>query len=260
MSNCDTFMFIGSYTQKMGHTSGLGKGISIFKFNTTTGKPEYIKTISTSQCGESPAAFHIDNKTNTIYICNESAATMTQLTFDPNNNFKVTSTKQLPSNGPLPCYISQGSNGYIYLSNFGDVSKLNPSNTESTSIVAYRPRYGRKGPFNETVKHVNEKGSGFIAHRQQRAHIHCIIPCRRGTAEEEVYCTDFGRDGIYHYKLYNIGAWGVSSRYDPPPISWHVKSSIKSSEPGDAPRHFCYNPRVEGMYVYNVYDTDFYGL
>ena len=85
MVECDTFMFIGSYTQKMGHTSGQGKGISIFKFNTTTAKTQFITTIPTSKCGESPAAFHIDNETHTIYICNESAATMTQVTFDPNN-------------------------------------------------------------------------------------------------------------------------------------------------------------------------------
>ena len=55
--NMDTYMFVGSYTRKMPWSSGTGKGISIFSFDTNNGNLSHLKTLNETQTGPNPSSF-----------------------------------------------------------------------------------------------------------------------------------------------------------------------------------------------------------
>ena len=226
-------MFVGSYTSKMGHATGKGKGISIYKFNSNDGSMKYIKTIDANECGPNPAAFYINSKANCMYICNECNELMqiTQIKMDPNNNFNVLQSNQYESFGTLTNFISSDINeNNVYITNFGN------DFTDTTSVVIYKI-----DPFTNDLILINkdivtENGSNLFKNRQKGSHFHYIAPCKRFKDKNEFYCADLGRDKIYHYKITNDN-------------KLKVISSIQTKL-GGGTRHFTYHPTIDGMYTY----------
>eukprot|EP01084_Bolivina_argentea_P264256 447579_1 len=229
--SANLYMFVGCYTRKMGHTSGLGKGISIYKFNTRNGEATYMNTINASDCGPNPAVFYINNETNCIYICNECSdqTQVTQVNFNPEQNFSVTKQVIYNSYGLYTNAISSdiGRNN-IYITNFGDPFEKNAE----TSVVVFK--INKNSNLTPMVKDViSERGTNAFKNRQEFSHFHYILPCNRNINKNEFYATDLGRDKMVHYKITNDNKVNVISE---------VQTKI-----GGGARHFCFNPIKSGF-------------
>eukprot|EP01084_Bolivina_argentea_P319085 553466_1 len=224
----NTYMFVGCYSRKMGHAAGLGKGISVFNFDTTNGNAKYITTIPESDCGLNPTAFYINNKTNYIYACNEysTQSSLTGVQFDPDNNFETIQQFTQKSFGQDPCFaISDWGQNFLYVANYGGTDK------PSVSIYKIDENSNYLIPF---AKHIpTEPGSNAIPSRQALPHMHCIMPCKNLAEPFQFYVNDLGRDSIYHYKMSENG-------------ELKVISSLQFVG-GDGPRHMSYNPIINGI-------------
>ena len=194
--NVNTFMFVGSYTQKLPWATGTGKGISIYSFDTNNGSVSHLNTINPSICGENPSSFVIGeskkqrSKINHIYSVNEChfeskissfgleyhaydhahANTDTGSLFQTLENDESLSMEK--SIGNDPCYISiDKDNKYLYVSTFGEhgnpgfgVYSINKDNNSIDGNLLYQL-------LNDVP------GSKAILPIQESCHFHCIMPC-----------------------------------------------------------------------------------
>eukprot|EP01083_Nonionella_stella_P091343 255387_1 len=222
-------MLVGCYSRKMVHASGLGRGISVYNWDTNHGTITYTSTIPESICGPNPSALHTIHKTNHIYVCNEynNQSGLTTLRYDPANNFEIAQASAQKSFGDDSCFLTTDKQcNFLYVANYG-------MNDENTSISVYSiDKSGCITPFAMDV--ITEPGTNAIPSRQAAAHIHAAVPCKHLSEPYEFYAADLGRDSIYHYTM---------NRDD---RELNVKSHIRLSD-GDGPRHLNYHPMMKGI-------------
>ena len=224
-----TWMFVGCYTRKMGHASGHGKGISIYDIDTSDGNLRLHSTIPESITGPNPASFHINEVNHMIYAGNEfgDKSSVTGIQFDPQHDFRIIRKFTENSFGNDTCCSSTDVDSkYLYVANYGGNS--------GSSIATYSiDEMGDLSPL-ITSGSIEEPGSNGIADRQQRSHMHCAMPCKKGKDPLEFYANDLGRDRLSHYFINKAEG--------------HLNElSFITFEAGMGPRHLWFHPNVPGI-------------
>eukprot|EP01084_Bolivina_argentea_P096534 173534_1 len=222
-------MLVGCYTRKMIHASGIGKGISVYNWDTNKGTATYASAIPESKCGPNPAALLTIPETNHIYVCNEyyGQSGLTTLRYDPAKNFEIAEASTQNSFGDDSCFLTTDKQrNFLYVANYGNTD-------ENTSVSVYSiHKSGCLTPFAMDV--ITEPGTNAIPSRQAAAHMHSVLPCKHLSEPYEFYAADLGRDSIYHYAM------------DRDDGELNVKSHIRLAG-GDGPRHLSYHPMMNGI-------------
>ena len=223
---------VGSYTVPMGHTAGMGKGVTFFEFDAS--KPDLLTKINGAfNCGNNPASLYVNNKQTMLYSTNEYECYSGITTSKIDSNFNVGSQFFQSNIGDDTCFISSDTDdNFLYVASYGvyrgaamAVFKINPIN----GLLSPKP----------IVYKSFIKGSNAVPERQELAHVHCIQPnpCNPFV----FYIADLGRDVIEQYRMiYNNKMDKYSTKLE----------SCVSVNPGAGARHIAFNNKIKGvMYI-----------
>lgn len=212
------YLFIGTYT------TGESKGIYVYRFNTGTGKAEWV---SNTEGVVNPSYLDIAPDKKHIYAVTETArnnsGSVSAFAFDPSSGQLSFINKQ-SSGGDNPCYISVNkSNKWVVIGNYsgGNLSVF-PVNKD-----------GSLQPFSQSIQHtgksVNEK-------RQEAPHVHSTV---FSPNQDFLFTPDLGMDKVMIYKF----------NPDLPRPLEPAKPSFTATEPGSGPRHFIFHPNHKFAYL-----------
>ena len=261
------FLFVSQYNTAMGHTSGRGEGIDVFKINggrdngnnnsNNANIPPLLSAVSRlprNLCGTNPAFFCVDDDQQVLYACNEfgTQSSITAIKYDLQVDplrlrVERVRTKE-DVNGEDPCAIT------ITTTNNNSNSKLicsaNYGANGGSAVSVFG--VGGDGDVCHLISHshfAGEKGSNVVTERQQRSHFHCVCvlpPTGSGDSDSASFhflSADLGCDAIRHFSFTS-----------PAPTTAHPRLSLLSSlrtPPGSGPRHLCLHPRVPGVFYFS---------
>lgn len=215
------YLLIGSYTKPADD-----KGIAVYEFDAKDGSLKYKSVVGDI---ENPSYLTIANKRNNVYAVSEKGrapGAVVSYKFDHANG-TLHKLNEVSAAGRGPCYISTDKNDtYVFVANYGD-----------GSITAVR--VNKNGSLDSTaIQSIQHTGSSIDKDNQAGPHAHSIV-----TSPDSRFAlsTDLGSDRIYLY------------RYDPntqkPLIA--ANPEFVSVTAGSGPRHICFHPNGEYVYVVN---------
>ncbi|MCW3114784.1 MAG: lactonase family protein [Segetibacter sp.] len=211
------YLLIGTYTQKG------SKGIYVYRFNTTTGKAEWVSNTDSSL---NPSFLAIAPDRKHVYAVNETGGKnpgmVSSYDFDKTTG-KLSFINQQPTGGDAPCHLAiTKDNKWITVANYTG---------GSLSAFAVN-KDGSLNPYSQLIQH---EGSS-VTSRQEKPHVHQTV---FSAAQNYLFAPDLGTDKIAIYKFNSASAKPLSPAAVP-----HVKTN-----PGNGPRHITFHPNGKFAYV-----------
>jgi 6-phosphogluconolactonase len=220
--NEDTFVFFG--TQGVGP----GKGISIARFNTTSGEMTQPSLIAETPA---PAFFVFHPNGRYMYVCNSNnfsagwfSEKVSAFSIDTRNG-SLTLINQQQSGGRDPNYLCLDENAqHVLVANYkgGNISAI---------------EINQDGSLGRTTSFFQHTGSSINPERQTQPYAHCI---KLDASNKFALVADLGVDKIFVYR-YNKQD-GTLQPNDMP---------YKNSVAGSGPRHLVFRPDNRFVYVTN---------
>ncbi len=218
-------VFVGTYTERLGHVNGRGIGIYTYSFREGRLRPE-----NAFRGLPSPSYLAIDIEKKRLYATSE----ILEFNRSPQGALQVWGWDAIPTvleplgqigtQGGAPCYVSMNEN-HVLVANYvgGSVTSI---------------KLTHHGKLERIAKHIQHTGSGPNPARQRAPHPHAIIPDPTGK-----YCLvpDLGTDQIYVYHTDN-GNLKISEA----PLKIHS---------GAGPRHLVFHPSGATAYLLNELDS-----
>jgi len=224
--NQTQLVYIGTYTRRLPHVAGRGKGIYVYQLDTPTGRLAPV-----GQTGEivNPSYLLVDPQGRYLYAVQETEKKSAVYAFALNGE-KINYLNHRPSQGVFPCHLALDQTGrYLLVANYG-------SGTVSVFPLLDN---GRLGAATDVVKHTG--ASGANPQRQEGPHAHAVMV---GPNNRHVFVADLGLDKIMIYRF--DAATGKLTPHDPPGVSLH---------PGAGPRHLAFHPGGRHAFVINELDA-----
>ena len=212
------YLLIGTYTQKG------SKGMYVYRFNTTTGKAEWI---SNTDSAANPSFVIIAPDNKHVYAVNETGGktpgTISSYAFDKYTG-KLSFINQQPTGGDAPCHLAiTKDNKWITVANYTG---------GSLSAFAVN-KDGSLNPYSQLIQH---EGSSVNNKRQEKAHVHETV---FSPAEDYLFTPDLGTDKVVVYKFNSASA---------KPLTPAATPFVKIN-PGNGPRHITFHPNGKLAYV-----------
>jgi 6-phosphogluconolactonase len=212
------YLLIGTYTQKG------SKGIYVYRFNTTTGKAEWV---SNTDSASNPSFVAIAPNGKFVYAVNETGGknpgTVSSYAFDRSAG-KLSFINQQPTGGDAPCHLAiSKDNKWVTAANYsGGSLSVFPINKD--------------GSLNSYSQFIQDEGSSVNKGRQEKAHVHETV---FSPAEDYLFTPDLGTDKVVIYKFNSASAKPLSPAATP----------FVSVTPGNGPRHITFHPNGKFAYV-----------
>ena len=215
------YLLIGSYTKSL-----KDKGISVYEFNMQTGR---LKFRSVKGEIENPSYLAISSDGSKVYAVsekNEGLGTVNAYQFNSSLG-KLSYINQSSTGGKGPCYVSvDDARTHLFVANYS-----------SGSLGTIR--INKEGSLDSSnVQSVQHTGSSINKESQTFAHVHSAM---LSPDNRYVLSSDLGTDGIYIY-----------------PFDANVNKSLNTvnvmhinSTAGNGPRHICFHPNGNYVYVVN---------
>lgn len=212
-------LYVGTYTQKLGHVDGNAKGILKCSFDQESGKLSKPNLVTET---ENPSFITPHPNGKFVFAVNEKGGERehdmgTVVAFSTNENGNLEKINEAPSGGKYPCHISVSDDGnYLFTANYGGGLAMH--------IIHEN---GRLGKSYWSVKH---KGNGPNA-RQESSHIHMAQ-----AMDSLVWVNDLGTDLVTVYSIDKVAN------------ALKKKQQITLA-PGTGPRHLCATKNKELVFV-----------
>lgn len=212
------FLFIGTYTSEG------SKGIYVYKFNSQTGKAEYV---SNTDSVINPSYLAISENGKFLYAVNETGGTdpgaVSAFAFDGATGKLTFLNKQL-SGGDHPCYISVDKNNkWVVTANY------------SGGNVAVLP-LAEDGSLLPHVQLIQHEGQSVNPKRQDKPHVHAAV---FSPDYHYLYTPDLGTDKIAIYRFDTAALLPLQSS----------EPAFVASTAGSGPRHLEFHPHKRYVYV-----------
>lgn len=212
------YLFIGTYTNKG------SKGIYVYKFNSGTGKAEWV---SNTDSIVNPSFLTIANGNRHVYAVTETATnnrgSVCAFYFDSTTGSLQFINKQT-SGGANPCYITTDKNNqYAIVANYtgGSIAVL-PINED-----------GSLRPYSQLIQH---QGTSKNKERQEKPHVHSTV---FSPDQRFLFAPDLGTDKV---TIYTFTPGSGTPLYPANP-------AYVISAPGNGPRHFTFHPNHKFAYL-----------
>lgn len=214
-----TLVYVGGYTGK----NDDNKGIYAFVFNNDDSS---LKSLGLSVNTQNPTFLLVHPTQQYILSVNEIEDGKVSL-------FKVNSTMphkliladQQSSGGSYPIYLSSDKLGrYIFVANYL---------SGTVTILPFDSIHGR---IQRATGIYQQTGSSIDPESQTSSHPHCIVLDNK---EEYAISADLGSDELYMYRFMSSNGM-LEKQY-----------ILKSSQPGDGPRHIIFDKNQKYVYVIN---------
>ncbi len=224
-TNTSTFVFVGTYTQSMGHVQAKARGIPVYRLDPSSGA---LAHSSTASGVVNPSYVALDPRRPVLYAVNEAEqGAVSAFSIDP-DTAALTYLNQQSSHGAAPAHLSVDQKGrYVFVANY---------DSGSIAVLPIQED-GRLGSATDSVQHT---GHSVNPERQRGPHAHYITP---DPTNRFVLVADLGLDKIMIYRLDEAGGKLVPN--DPP---W------TAMEPGSGPRHIAFHP--SGRYAYVIHELE----
>ncbi|MBI2731319.1 MAG: lactonase family protein [Sphingobacteriales bacterium] len=209
----ENYLLVGTYT------SGKSEGVSVYKFNSSTGNAVYVSSIKSSN----PSFLTVAPNEKTVYAVNEDKpGNVSSFSFD-----KKTGTLQplntQPSKGDHPCYINRSSNGkFVIVGNYS-----------SGTISVYPVK--KDNTLDTAIQVIHHSGSSSNKERQESAHVHSTVLSKDN---KFLFVPDLGMDKVMIYN-FNSSTGKLTPAAQP-----YVKVMA-----GSGPRHFEFAPNNKFAYL-----------
>lgn len=207
-------VFVGTYTQKLGHVNGKASGIYTCRLDTETG----ALTVVDSTTGiDNPSFVCVSPDKKYLYAVAENGGTPeapwgSVVAYQIKENGKLLKINEMPSYGVAPCHVSTDLSGkFVLLANYGT------GNVATYGVQA-------DGKLTDSVCVDQHPGKSPWAHM--------MLPAPGGSA---VWAVDKGADQVF---MYALGADGKLK-----------KEGSVSTAKGAGPRHLDFNPAVPGQFA-----------
>ena len=225
--------FIGSYTQRLPHVNGKGRGIYRARFDPVTGA---LTDVALAAKLANPTFLAIAPNRRVLYAVSEIEEFNGQLGGSVSayaidaSTAALTLLNQQPTRGTFTCHVSvDATNRVVMVANYG-----------SGSMAVYPVEAdGRLGPLSDFVQHA---GSGPNPQRQQGPHAHQIV---LSPDNRFVLVNDLGADKVFVYQL-DAAQGKLTPNHTAPFASLHA---------GAGPRHLDFHPNGKFVYVINELDA-----
>ena len=209
-------LVIGTYT------TGISKGIYVYRFYTETGKIAYLNEIDDIK---NPSYVCVSKNNKFVYAANENdgQGEVSSFAFEPNEG-KLTLLNKQPSGGNGPCYISvDNDQKNVFVANYG------------SGVLGVFP-VNKDGSLAPATQLIQDKGKGPDTSRQKGPHAHMsqLTP-----DEKYLFLVDLGTDKINIFRYHG-------SR--PQPLT-PADPAFVSVKPGNGPRHFAFTPDRKFVYL-----------
>jgi 6-phosphogluconolactonase len=201
-------VFVGTYTQKLGHVDGRATGIYTCRFNTETG---ILTVVDSATDIINPSFLTISPDKKYVYSVGEVSGSGTQrlgkvISYKNTEGGKLLKINELPSYGNAPCHISTDNTGrFVFVANY------------STGNIA---SYGVKadGGLTDSICMIQHPTKSPWAHQIR------VTPDNK-----YVIAVDKGADRVFVYTLLDNGVL-------------QAHSNIETAK-GAGPRHMDFNPK-----------------
>lgn len=212
------YMFVGTYTD-----AG-SKGIYVYRFNTATGKAEWVSNteglVNPSYVAIAPDKKHIYAVTETA---RNNSGSVSAFSFDKSTG-QLTFINKQPSGGDNPCYVAVSKNNkWVTVGNYSG---------GSLSVFPVNPD-GSLKPLAQSIQHT---GKSINDKRQEKAHVHATV---FSPDQDYLFTPDLGMDKVM---VYTFNA-ALQKPLEP------AQPSHVASEPGSGPRHFTFHPNNKFAYL-----------
>lgn len=207
-------IFIGTYTEKLGHVDGKASGIYTARLDTTTGQ----LTVIDSVCDlANPSFLTVSPDRKHLFAVGENGGSAARpfgsvAAYDIGEQGKLRKINEISAYGIAPCHISTDREGrFVFIANYvtGD-------------IISYKIRPG--GGLTDSICRVKHPGKTTWAHQILQA---------PGAAE--IWSVDKGADAIFRFDLTDDGRLSLKNRF--------------STAAGDGPRHLDFHPKIGGRFA-----------
>ncbi|GAB0114224.1 lactonase family protein [Acidisoma sp. C75] len=220
--DADHLLIIGTYTDRLPHVAGRGRGVEVLGFDSRTGA---ITPGGAVDGLRNPTWVVANAQATRLYAIEEvsaaEGAALVTFALDPATG-RLTRLSAVPAGGDGPCHASlDAAEGFLFLSNYGDGSVVSlPLDAEGLPVAA-------------GLRVIRHQGSGPNAARQEGPHVHQALPTPDG---RHVLVCEAGLDRIFRYPLEEGGL-------APAP------DLALAAEPGSFPRHLAFLPDGSGFLV-----------
>lgn len=210
----ESTIFVGTYTEKLGHVDGKGKGVYRCTFDHRTGK----LTLRDSTTGlVNPSYIYFSPNGQYLYVACEWRPTPERsagavAAYRVERDGRLTALNSQSSYGAAPCYVSTDRLGqYAFVANYG-----------TGNVVSYAIR--QDGSLSDSVS--------AIQHRAAQPHAHFIAPA---PDNQTMWAVDKGANKVYLYRLNKMGRLV--------PLQAHPTAKDAG------PRHLDFNPKNPAQFV-----------
>lgn len=210
----NTTIFVGTYTEKLGHVDGKASGIYTCKFNTETGQ----LTIADSTTGiANPSFICVSPNKEFVYAVAENggkpeAPYGSVVAYRIQADGHLLKLNEMPSYGVAPCHVSTDLSGkFVLIANYG---------TGNIATYAIKP----DGSTTDSLCTIKHAGKEPWAHQ--------ILPTPDNS---RIWAVDKGADRIFVYQLSPAGIL--------------TQESALATAPGAGPRHMDFHPQQPTVFA-----------
>ena len=201
-------IFVGTYTQKLGHVDGKAAGIYACSFDDEKG---VLTVLDSTQGINNPSFLTISPDKKYLYAVGENGGKPDKpygevVAYKITEGYKLLKINEIPSYGSYPCHISTDKTGkYVFVANYG-----------TGNVVSYG--VNTEGGLTDSISSNKHDGQSPWAHQVE------AYPNGR-----LMFAVDKGADKIYVYNLTDKGGLVLKEK---------VATAV-----GAGPRHLDFNPK-----------------
>jgi len=213
------YLLIGGYTKPM-----KDKGIAVYDFNTQTGDLQFRSVKGEI---ENPSYLTISKDGTKVYAVSEkNKGSIVAYQFDRKTG-ALRFINESSSGGKGPCYVSVDDAGtHVFAANYSDgrlcAIKLNIDGSLDTA----------------TIQSIPHTGSSINKESQTGPHAHSAV---LSPDNRYVLGADLGTDRVYIYRFDRKATNSLSP----------ADTAYVTTVPGSGPRHICFHPNSQYVYVVN---------
>jgi 6-phosphogluconolactonase len=227
-------VFVGTYTQKLGHVDGKGKGIYAFSLDRATGALTPLAT--TEDVGPNPT--YLAATATTLYVVNETGAPSKSDAAKPTGYVKayaigpqgtLTLVNAQETAGSDACHVALSpSRDFLTVANYGGGNlSLYPVNATDGSIGA------------ATDMHAFSGASMAVPDRQEAPHVHSTTWHSLANGKDALIAADLGNDVVAQFVLNK-----TAQKLEP-----NAAVAFAARPAGSGPRHFAVHAGLQVAYV-----------
>lgn len=207
-------IFVGTYTQQLGHVDGKASGIYTCRFDTETGA---LTVVDSTTDIENPSFVCVSPDKKFVYAVAENGGTPQQpwgsvAAYQIKENGKLLKINEMPSYGVAPCHISTDKSGKFVL-----VANYVTGNVATYSVQA-------DGKLSDSLCTVQHPGKSPWAHM--------IVPTPDNAS---IWAVDKGADQVFMYQMGSDG-------------KLKAQGSVSTAK-GAGPRHLDFNPVAQDHFA-----------